>query len=350
MKSVAKMSFQGIAFLFIPLSLLLSGCSQNTKRISHGSIQDNRKFPDALSIDKFPKTAVVATLENKLPEHKNVVYASAMLLAWNEMRGLLEGPVNSAGTPEDFQLLNNSKSWEKTLKPEEYEVEGKISDGIYTHAVFHKSLPFEPEFEKLEKPLLFSGSKISAFGIHYFNEHRASNIKILYYKNDDQYIIKLSPKDHAHEIILAKGINTTGSFDEILGAMQKKYDSAASDKNDPASSWKYVFNHDDELAIPDFNFNIEAHFKNIEGADFISAGHPHHVFEAYQRTALILDESGAEIESESRVMADSSGPAAKPHPKRLVFDTPFVVLIKRVDNPNPYFMMKVENPELMVKE
>jgi hypothetical protein len=39
----------------------------------------------------------------------------------------------------------------------------------------------------------------------------------------------------------------------------------------------------------------------------------------------------------------------KMHPKNMVFDKPFFIIIKRLDKPNPYFMMKVENAKLLTQ-
>lgn len=40
----------------------------------------------------------------------------------------------------------------------------------------------------------------------------------------------------------------------------------------------------------------------------------------------------------------------KPRPKKLIFDQPFFVLLKRTNSKNPYFAMWVANAELMIRE
>ena len=41
---------------------------------------------------------------------------------------------------------------------------------------------------------------------------------------------------------------------------------------------------------------------------------------------------------------------AKPTPKKMIFDKPFFVMLRRTDATNPYFCLYVANPELLVRE
>ena len=70
-----------------------------------------------------------------------------------------------------------------------------------------------------------------------------------------------------------------------------------------------------------------------------------------QRTAFVLNEKGAEVESETIMAVTDSTSAVmeRPQPKNLIFDKPFLILLKRTDSKNPYFAMFVANNELMEK-
>lgn len=74
------------------------------------------------------------------------------------------------------------------------------------------------------------------------------------------------------------------------------------------------------------------------------------VDEAWQRTAFILDEVGAEVESEALIYTFEEIVAEKPQPKRLNFDKPFTLFLTKVNSVNPYFGMWVADAELMIKE
>jgi hypothetical protein len=56
------------------------------------------------------------------------------------------------------------------------------------------------------------------------------------------------------------------------------------------------------------------------------------------------------VESKAIVVTDSvSVEPIITHPKKMIFDKQFLIIIKRIDKTNPYFVMKVENTELMNK-
>jgi serine protease inhibitor len=70
-----------------------------------------------------------------------------------------------------------------------------------------------------------------------------------------------------------------------------------------------------------------------------------------QQTAFMLDEYGAKIEGQATAAAAAAHETRedKPIPKEMLFNKPFLVILKRKDSPNPYFAMWVENTELMQK-
>lgn len=75
---------------------------------------------------------------------------------------------------------------------------------------------------------------------------------------------------------------------------------------------------------------------------------------AYQRTAFLLNENGAEVESEVAMDAeggeDLETEEEKPLPKAMIFDKPFLVFLKRNDSQYPYFAMLVANSEVLKKQ
>ena len=76
---------------------------------------------------------------------------------------------------------------------------------------------------------------------------------------------------------------------------------------------------------------------------------------AFQRSGFIFDENGAVVESEAIVASEAPAAMEEEAPqvkqiKRMVFDKPFVIVIKRKGYENPYFVMTVNNPELMIKK
>jgi serine protease inhibitor len=118
------------------------------------------------------------------------------------------------------------------------------------------------------------------------------------------------------------------------------------------TNWKYYYKEEDQLIIPKFNFNIETNYDSLEGKKFSSQNENYNIERAFQRTAFKLDESGAIIESEAEieVTVEEIEEIEKPKPKKLIFDKPFLILLKRTDEKNPYFGLWTTNTELMIKE
>ena len=73
------------------------------------------------------------------------------------------------------------------------------------------------------------------------------------------------------------------------------------------------------------------------------------ILEAHQQNAFILNEIGAEVKSVVDIAADATEEIEKPKPKMMIFNKPFVVLLKRKDAENPYFGVYIANDELLKK-
>jgi hypothetical protein len=178
-------------------------------------------------------------------------------------------------------------------------------------------------------------------------------VKIIYYKNDNNFIIKLLPKDKEHEIILFKTEQGFNSIAEMTLEIEKLTEIGKVEIKNEKINWKYYYDVEDIVIIPKFSFNIQTNFKTLEGTSFTSNGESYDIFKAWQRTAFILDESGAEIESEAEIeyaTEEIEEEYEKPKPKKMIFDKPFLILLKRTDAKNPYFGLWTTNTELMIKE
>ena len=336
--------------LFWTVFLALTSCKFGNKK-SEPIWSD---LPEVTSLDNLKQTDFVATLENPISENKNIIYAPAFLFAWEKIKEELKSPIIVGSTNSiDFNLLNKSISHRSSLTDNEYSATAEIVDGaIIAKAFFNKTLPFETKLQVLEDPINFDTTKVSAFGMYYYNEDAIKFTQILYYKDDNNFILKLVPKDNQHEIILVKGLD---KYQTLKDAIKLTNELVAQGKKEQADSkliWKYQIVHEDIFAIPAIKFNIATNYKNIEGQGFSTGDtKKHSVEEAYQRTGFIFNENGAVIESEAIVAVDSVG--AEPiitHPKKLIFDRPFLIIIKRADKTNPYFVMKVANAELLTRK
>jgi hypothetical protein len=333
------------------LIVILTSCNYKSEK----EVPVWSELPEVTDLSSLKNTEFVATLETQIQKDKNIIYAPAFLFAWNSLKNELGAPFKLIEpSSNDFKLLNLSKLYENSLNPDEYDINVNVEDGkVSVSAYFNKTLPFPTKLEKLKEPIVFKDTKVNAFGMKYFDYKYIEFTKVLYYKNDDNFVITFLPKNEHHEIILAKGLDSTRTLLAMLKQMYQLIDTGKSEQTKPNILWKYEITADDIFSVPAIKFNISTKYKNIEYQKFQSGGISYVVETAYQRTGFILNENGAVVESEAIA---ASLEAAMPeeetikHPKKLIFDKPFFVVIKRKDQTNPYFTMRVDNVELMEKK
>jgi len=331
---------------YVVLILILFGFSSCNNNPEFNFEKDNT-FPVVKNLSEFKETSFLTTLESSFDSENNGVYAVSLLLAWNEIRNEIGEPFQNF-TSEELELIDDSKSFKKVLADNEYSSSVEIENSaIRAKAYFKKSLPFEEPLEIDDEPLIFLEREVTSFG--FYGPNNIS--RIIYFNSDDDFAIKLYPKDNEHEIILLKTDfkNKLVLIEEIqrLLKLQSEFKEKRNDRND----WKYYYNNDDQVRIPIIEFNIENNYSKIEGSQFSAGSRKFNVDLAYQRTAFILNEKGAEVESSaSMTVTEEMIEEDLPKPKNLFFDKPYLILLKRKDSKNPYFAMFVGNSELMIKK
>jgi len=319
------------------------------------SCKNDRKFPEVKKLSEYKNTQFIPTLEHNISNDKNSVYCATLLFAWDEIRKEINSPLTISDEYFDLKLLNQSNSFKDVLKSNEYTASGQVDGDLITaRAEFNKSLPFELKLQSFNNKLVFDGQSVSSFGINSFDSYEQLNIvKIIYYKNDNNFIIKLLPKDKEHEIILFKTDQIFNSISEMTSEIEKLTEIGNTEMKNEKINWKYYYNEEDEVIIPKFNFNIETNYTTLEGSSFNSNKQFFQIERAWQRTAFIFDESGAEIESAAEIEVATEAMEEeyeKPKPKKMIFDKPFLILLKRTDSKNPYFGLWTTNTELMTQE
>lgn len=331
-----------IAVLFLAI-ILINGCG--TKNPEQ-TFDEDKTFPKVKNLRNFPESTFLATLESDFSTDKNGIYAASLLFAWNEIREHFKGDIKDI-KGEKLEELHNSMSFKDVLKEGEYSTEIEVEAmRIVAKAFFKKSLPFSRPFYRSEKEFKFENKNVASFG--FWGSHE--NAKIVYYNNDNDFALRLLPEDEAHEIILMKSNfekNTNlGREVKRLEILTKEFKQKENEKN----YWRYYLQAEDQTIIPIVAFHIEHDYEDIVGATHISADKVWEIAKTYQRTAFILNEKGAEVESEAELVEEPTEEEEdKPQPKKLFFDKPFLILLKRKDNPNPYFAMFVANAELLAK-
>ena len=312
-----------------------------------------RNMPDVKSNET---TAFIAAPTEDLPAGKNALYCSTFGLAWAQIKDSATSPILISAQYPDLRRLNAYEGFATSLRPEEYKASVKIDTleaEIEAAVEFSKALPFALKMEDLKNSLTFKGTKVEAFGLNGGDPNRNSQAQVVYYKNDHNFLVKLFPKDTLHEIFLYRNDGQKASLQKMFDYIATKVDSRSKSAKEKASAWRYDFAEGDVLVVPKIAFNLEHSYENLIDNGFKFNGMGYDIIKATQRTAFMLDEEGAKVESEALIAADSASAAVPKiikHPKKLFYDKPFLIVLKRKDSPNPYFALWVDNAELLVKE
>lgn len=252
---------------------------------------------------------------------------------------------------QDLDLVNNSGSFKNVLKPKEYNTSIKVDKNeITAKADFHKSLPFIFKLTSYSNRMTFNRTKVQSFGGYGGRSTCGKTVTILYYKNDNNFAIKLDTKSTEDEIILLKDKVSFSTMNEVVKEVYTKIEVGEKEKKSKNKSWKYDFEKNDFVLIPKINFNLEHNFSTIEGNRFLVNKEEFEITTFWQRNAFILDEAGAIIESEAKIGMKSTEDQLLRQPKRMIFDEPFFVMFKKKNSENPYFCLWIANEELMIKE
>lgn len=330
-------------YLCVLAVFLLVNCNNNPEK----NFDNDKTFPDVKNLNEYPGSVFLPTLETEFETNKNGIYAASLLMAWDEIKKYVKDSIVEFESLV-LEQMNLSNSYLNVLKPNEYSTEIQVENDIITaKAYFKKSLPFQEPFIRFNNPLNFQGNEVACFG-----KWGSGPVSIYYYNNDADFVLKLYPEDENHEIFLIKtNFNSQVNLKTEFEKFNKNRDVFVAEWNEQ-NDWKHYLNDEDEIKIPVFEFNIETNYTDIENTIFTTdKGFERKVLEAYQRTAFVLNENGAEIESEAEIEATEAveDEMEMPKPKKLILDKEFILLLKRVDANYPYFAMFVANAELMDK-
>lgn len=323
-------------------------------------------------------TVVSPHLEIPLNTDKNIVWCSTFQLSWNKVWKLIGEDLHFHQEPPMVQILNKRQAKESDIDAMSYvAMAGHIRDGILTdiktelsrkfkgtacpqlipsgtglrpqdivaYSYLFKNLEFPQKFERLDKPINFEQSKVIGFGIG--NEFKGGHIQmlkqvsILDYKDRDDFIIELKTNSSNDQIILAK-TNSSGTLKTCIDDLLRRISNGTSSDMQPG----------DVLKIPKMNYDIHREYTELAGKK-LKIQNPRIaqdliVLSAEQSIRFQMDEEGVKLKSESKQTFGCSKSAPPQRQHIMIFDKPFLVLLKNSNANTPYFAMWVSNPELLV--
>jgi len=328
------------------------------------------------------QTVIVPTRDSPCPPGKNVIWCSSFQLAWNELRDKVIGaPLQVTGAEEIAARLNAAKQSGSDLEPRSFYATGgwikdgiidKIkkdmaakfpshvladfkgyNDGILTYSYLKANVPFKYPFRQMDRGLAFTDSHgvetdVVGFGLWkaFLSQYKniREQLEILSLKSEDpnnpwepkEYAIDLWRRSKPYQVVVAR-VELKDSLAETLTYIQRQTEEF---KRRSYYEEARRFQANDVLEVPEMVWRIDHRFTELIDKPLVNVGMP--IVEAMQTIQFRLDRSGAAVEGEATI-------AAKAIPREFVFDRPFLIYMQKRGAAQPFFVMWVDNAELLVR-
>jgi hypothetical protein len=338
------------------------------------------------SSSSLKQTSIMSTLDSPCPNNKNVIWCSSFQLAWNRMKDdVIGAPVEVVGAEELAARLNTAGQSEADLESDSfYAAAGRVKDGIISkihkemtvkfpsHSVpdfsdiagipegilaysyLTANVPFKYPFRQFRKGLAFTDSQgveteVGAFGVWGWNSlynKMRQQVEILYLQEDreginrdlriKEFAVDLSRHSEPYQVVAAV-VEPKASLAQTLDYVSSRINDFRQEINyERTSSLEDM----DVLIVPEMFWEIEHDFNELLDKIVANANPAMPIITAKQRIKFKLDRCGAMLESEAII-------AAAAIPRYFIFNRPFLIYIKKRECEQPFFVMWVDNAELL---
>ena len=331
-------------------------------------------------------TVIVPTLDSPCPPNKNVIWCSSFQLAWNAVRDdVIGAPLDVPEAAEVAARLNAAEQSVSDIDPDcVYATGGYIRDGIigqieedmaalfpshdlpdfsnygfepngiFAYSFIRANVPFKYPFRHMDQGLAFTNSqgiqtRVAGFGLWraYLRRHKSirEQVEVLYVEFRDRSFevrecaVDLCRHSRPYQVVVAM-VEPRGSLAETLEHLRTQM---ASFKQPPYGEVDRRLGANDELRVPEMFWRIDHRFKELTDKMVANSNPPMPIVEALQMIEFRLDRSGAVLESEARLIVMSA-------PRHFEFNRPFLVYVQKRDAEHPFFVMWVDNAELLARQ
>jgi hypothetical protein len=208
-------------------------------------------------------------------------------------------------------------------------------------------LRFVEPFDDWDKKLSFdnaAGEKtpVAVFGIpdergdRYRLERLLEQVGVLFW-TEAEYAVQIHSAENLHSISLAL-IPRQGSLADALSLVEARRERRFQDR----------LGFGDRLAVPAQHWRARHHFREIEGRDKLVLNPGFEACWLDSATQLVqfrLDKRGASLTSEGGLELRKNGG----QDRQFLFTRPFLIVLKKRGAANPFFVMWVDNAELLQK-
>lgn len=326
-------------------------------------------FITSIVFSQSDSTEIAMTLNNKINGKSNVIYCSTIELLWREMINYLgEEPLPLISNPEIIELNRIAKELNSPIENEFWFANvGLVKNGIIDtiksayknqfnidwkpivvkdadllgFAYLQKNIEFFSRLDHDFRYFKFKDSiRVKSFGLEYgwTDPEYKVQIKIHDYINQNDFIVQIGSKDSLDEIYFAKiapKSNLKETYNEVIRRI-----------NLP-NCIEYLEEYDD-LLIPYLSFDINNSFQQFKHVEFSSKKHPLLISkELTQNIKFDLNQKGIQVQSTSISTEIFGVDEVTVKPKYYAFNQPFLIILKRKGESNPYFLYWVQNAEHM---
>jgi hypothetical protein len=322
--------------------------------------------------DKLKETIFLPTLERPIPDGKSAIWCATAPMAWQELEKAVKKPVDVMGAAEICRELRETP--DAKLEPDHYYVAaGRTDDdsiverigrelplkfpnappipavtpeGTLAVAYLEVAIFYDYLFKHSAEPLSFKDGRgritpVHAFGIRkedvggHSEETMRGQVLVLF-RNNGEFALDLSHNTKPYQIILAR-MARQPSLKETLAEL---------DKRTAAAEPKHL-NHAAIMLVPSMHWKATHRFTELEGR-YVNDPKGRSVEMVYQSTHFKMDRKGAYVASAVVVtLPDNGHPEEPPNPDHYFFDRSFLVVMKRRGGNQPFFVMWVDNAELL---
>jgi hypothetical protein len=331
--------------------------------------------------DRLRGTIVLPTLDSPMPENQSAIWCASVQLAWNRLKNdLAKEPVKLRNGQAVADRLNQAPQSEADVSTSEFlAMAGKSDDGIgekITAALAEKfpgntmppieqfpqgivafgylkaDIHYRYQFTNSPEWLSFmegGGATVSvrAFGLPELRKNDPilgrcrEQVRILF-RDGNSFAVNLSHNSKPNRILLAK-MPRKSTLAGTLTELDAKI----------AASQPVGLSETASLLVPNLNWRIDHDFLELEGTDkeFLNAELlRHYLAKVFQFVDFKMDRFGSSVESGAYMASailDGGERGEDPNPDHFYFDRPFLIVMTKRYAKHPFFVMWVDNAELL---
>jgi hypothetical protein len=203
------------------------------------------------------------------------------------------------------------------------------------YSMLKKEFTFKYAFDELiAANFNNSTEKVKYFGINSKSDKKLyKNVQVLFYNSDDDFAVKFLTNEN-EEVIFYR-TDKKGSFENLYSLTQE-----LAENTDFTSS--------DVLTVPEINVDKTISYDDLTGKQIV--GTDLQISQALQTIKFKMDNKGGSLKSEAAMtVMRMSLVQPSTMPRYFVFNKPFVLFLKEQAKEKPYYAMRIDNTDYLVK-